>query len=500
LLKSICFKCVTHNTEDRENRTQELGLNVPSGPWGSFIEKAGTFMTKTEEHALQGVNPGGYYQATWCRDASYILMDWALTGNLVAALRQLYLIWSHQIEPGKEKLVYGRGSPEMKFMPEEAKEDKQKEFSGGLPTTIYQAGFSEVYGQYPGIDSTALMISTTARILNRALKQRASLGDSLISTTASEHSADYVSGLLSKLGITDPTRAIDFLVPRMLKAVDYLAGRDVDNDGLLEQNHNEDWMDTVLRAGKIVYSQACWILALKNLAALLVTIGRQDAANRIRSMADSAIQAVDDKLWSEEDGAYIDIQETHHIGGPYRTLTQDVSLYLVALSEKSRKDNLPDSKEAGSPPSLKEGEQELVKKANDDRDRHFIRANSTLDALKARTWKEKWPLVTEVELKSTGPWVLKPYQYHNLTFWPWSTGIEMLARSRFDRVEDCNWLLSTLTSEAHLHIHAFYEWVNPITDEGNGAFPFRTGISAVRVAIIDIFNNIRSIPAAAEGV
>jgi glycogen debranching enzyme len=450
-------------------------------------------MTKTEEHVLQGVNPGGYYQAIWCRDASYILRDWNLSGNMTAALQQLYLIWSHQIETGKEKLVYGRGSPEMKFLCEEAKEDMQKEFAGALPTTIYQAGFSEVYGQNPDIDSTALMVTTTARILNRALKKHeaSAFNTPSVSATASEHSADYVSGLLLKLGITDPTKAIDFLVPKMLKAVDYLQSRDIDNDGLLEQNHNEDWMDTVLRAGKIVYSQACWILALKNLAALLASIERQEAANKIRSKANRAIQAVEEKLWSEEDGAYIDIQETHHIGGPYRTLTQDVSLYLVALSEKSKKDSLPDSREEQIPP-LNEGERDQARKGDDDRNMHLNRANKTLDALKGRTWKEKWPLTTEAELKSTGPWVLKPYQYHNLTFWPWTTGIEMLARSRFDRVEECNYLLSTLTSESKLHMHTLYEWVNPITNEGNGAFPFRTGVSSVRVATIDIFNNIRT--------
>ena len=460
-------------------------LNPPPGPWSSFVAKADVFMTKTLEHVLQGINPGGYYQAIWCRDASYILRNWDLSGDVTATLQQLYLIWSHQIEPDREKLVYGRGSPEMKFMSEEAKEEKQKEFAGALPTSIYQAGFSEVYGQNPDIDSTALMISATASILDRALKKHpmSDSNSSLASTIASENSSDYVSSLLLKLGITDPTKAIDFLVPKMLKAIDYLQKRDVDNDGLLEQNHNEDWMDTVLRAGKIVYSQACWILALKNLTALLVTIGRQDTADRMRKMTDRAIQAVEDRLWSEEDGAYIDIQETHHIGGPYRTLTQDVSLYLVALSENSSKDNLPDNSK---------GEEKQIKKADFDRETHITRANKTLDALKNRTWKEKWPLVTEVLLKATGPWTLKPYQYHNYTFWPWTTGIEMLARSRFDRVEECNLLLSTLTSESTLDMHAFYEWVNPITGEGSGAFPFRTGISAVRVAIVDIFKNIRT--------
>jgi glycogen debranching enzyme len=453
--------------------------NIPTGPWGSFVAKADTFMVKTDEHALQGVNPGGYYQAIWCRDASYILRDWTLTGNIAAALQQLYLIWSHQIEPGREKLVYGRGSPEMKFMSEEAKEDKQKEFAGALPTTIYQAGFSEIYAQNPDIDSTALMISTTAWILNKSLEHNyLSSGSSMVSTTASEHSADYVSGLLLKLGITDPTKAIDFLVPKMMRAVDYLESRDIDNDVLLEQNHNEDWMDTVLRAGKIVYSQACWILALKILSSLLVTIGKQNESDRIKRMAEKAIQAVNQILWSEEDGAYIDIQETHHIGGPYRTLTQDVSMYLVAISENSPRENFTNKRE-----------QSLPSEKTEDQSVH--RANRTLDALKKRVWKEKWPLVTEVELKSTGPWILKPYQYHNSTFWPWTTGIEMLARSRFDRIEECNLLLSKLTSESNLHMFTFYEWVNPITDEGNGAFPFRTGISAVRISVVDIFNNIR---------
>jgi glycogen debranching enzyme len=387
-------------------------------------------------------------------------------------------LWSHQIEPGREKLVYGRGSPDMKFLSEEAKEDKQKEFLGALPTTIYQAGFSEVYGQNPDIDSTALMLSTTAWILNNSLKRKLP-SDKLpeVSTTASKNSSDYVSALLLKLGITDARRAVDFLIPKMLRAVDYLAKRDVDSDGLLEQNHNEDWMDTVLRAGKIVYSQACWILGLKDLSDLLLAIGEQKESDKITRMTDRAVQAVEQKLWSEEDGAYIDVQETHHIGGPYRTLTQDTSLYLVAVSENSLRDNL----------TSRERDISIAKNGDENLDR----ANRALDAIKSRVWKKKWPLVTEVELKSTGPWHLKPYEYHNHTFWPWATGIEMLARSRFNRIEECNLLLSTLTSESKFHMHTFYEWINPITDEGNGAFPFRTGISAVRISVVDIYSNIR---------
>ena len=63
----------------------------------------------------------------------------------------------------------------------------------------------------------------------------------------------------------------------------------------------------------------------------------------------------------------------------------------------------------------------------------------------------------------------------------------MLARSRFNKVEGCNILLSKLASnDGHPHLHAFYEWINPINDQENGAYPFRTGISSIRIAIADI--------------
>jgi glycogen debranching enzyme len=462
----------------------------PDSSWISFADNANRFLQKTQEHVLQGINPGGIYQAIWCRDAAYILRDWFLSGNIDGTVQHIYQIWSHQIEPDREKLVYGRGSPEMKFLSEAAKVDKQKEFKGALPTTIYQAGFSEVYGQNPDIDSTALMISTSSWILTRSLKNRQSSSKTLSVSNgtiiASEHSSDYVSALLSKLEMTDPLKVTEFVIPRMLMAIEYLSGRDIDNDGLLEQNHNEDWMDTALRAGKIVYSQACWILALSNLASLLSHLGRTGESGKIVKLANRAIKAVDKNLWSEEDACYLDIQDTHHIGGPYRTLTQDVSLYLVAITENN---TVNDSFELTNKYNEEEHEQIESKKILDQNLRD--RSNLTLDAIRARAWKEKWPLVTEVELKATGPWILKPYEYHNQTFWPWTTGIEMLARSRFGRVEECNILFSKLTSEGHPHIHAFYEWVNPITDQPDGSFPFRTGISSIRTALVDILERIK---------
>ncbi len=38
----------------------------------------------------------------------------------------------------------------------------------------------------------------------------------------------------------------------------------------------------------------------------------------------------------------------------------------------------------------------------------------------------------------------------------------------------------------------FYEWMNPKTDRGEDAYPFRTGISAVRIAVFDILKSMES--------
>jgi hypothetical protein len=68
----------------------------------------------------------------------------------------------------------------------------------------------------------------------------------------------------------------------------------------------------------------------------------------------------------------------------------------------------------------------------------------------------------------------------------------MLARSRFNRGVECNTLLSKFASEGHPHIHALSEWINPITDEGSGSYPFRTGITTIRITIADILEKINN--------
>src|SRR5687767_1616069 len=117
-------------------------------PQDSFSEKANRFIESTDELVHEGINPGGHYKAVWCRDASYILRDWFLSGKIEYVVQEILFIWSHQVEAGRERIIYGRGSPEMKYLSEGAPMKIQRQFEGALPTTIFR-GFSEIYGQNP---------------------------------------------------------------------------------------------------------------------------------------------------------------------------------------------------------------------------------------------------------------------------------------------------------------------------------------------------------------
>src|SRR5919202_4223466 len=179
-------KMMSANTNKRNDYSSSsssaYSLQSQSSLVKSFTSRAHQFMKDTEQHALQGVNPGGIYQAIWCRDASFILRSWFHSGNVHEVLQNISTIWSHQIVPGKEKIIYGRGSPEMNYRPTIAKEDKQNTFKGALPTTMYQTGYTEVYGLNPDIDSTAFMISTTSWILTKILKEKTKQQQSLSSS------------------------------------------------------------------------------------------------------------------------------------------------------------------------------------------------------------------------------------------------------------------------------------------------------------------------------
>jgi hypothetical protein len=441
------------------------------GRRGKTIGNLRNFLSLTEKYTSQNTEPGDYYKAVWCRDAAYILKDQFLSGHSAAVLDQLKYIWNKQIGHNSTKLIYGRGSPKTNFTPMDAESDMTRNFYGALPTTIFD-NFSEIYALNPDIDSTALMTYVSTWILTNMIK-------------------DSMERKKVSAGVTEFT---EYLIPYLFRGIDFLTSRDEDKDGLLEQDHNEDWMDTVLRDGKVVYSQACWLMALTSFANLLFVRGKEDEAQRLQHMASQLVDSIENNMWSEEAKCYLGLKSEKSQGDDSQViLYQDIVFYVFAMTEMLPYivPNISNLRQFDVDPKYEN--RSLV----DDRKTLKIKERLilALGSLKNRTWLQDIPLVTERPLLKTGPWILQSNEYHNYTHWPWITAVELLTRFRFGQTDECNVLLSNLFNhngrkKKSNHDNIFYEWLNPTTKTGGGAYPFRTGISAYRLTSFEIMSKV----------
>ena len=445
------------------------GINVQA----KTVSSLANFLASTDKYITQSTEPGDYYRAVWCRDAAYILRDQFVTGNHIEVFSQLKHIWKNQIGSDSNNLIYGRGSPKTEFTPLKASKETIKNFCGALPTTIYD-NFSEIYALNPDIDSTALMIYVSSWILAQMINQN-------------DGKSKNKSGQTSEM--------ISFILPYLFRSVDYLLSRDEDNDGLLEQEYNEDWMDTVLRDGKVVYSQGCWLLGLAGFANLLNLVGKKEDARRIQSIAARLINSIESKMWSEKSKCYVNINSGKTTwNGSSEILYQDIIFYVFAMTEQL----IDTSLLTNNNNNLQNISPEAEKKESLNQRYYYEKIQKrmiqALESLRKRIWVKDIPLVTEKPLQKTGPWILQSNEYHNYTHWPWITAIELLTRFRFGQVSECTILLSNLLysdpNNNSNHDRIFYEWLDPRTLKGGGAYPFRTGISAFRLASFEILSKL----------
>ena len=355
-------------------------------------EKKTRFLDYATRAVRSGLTPGGGYYGIWCRDASYVVDAMIALGLTEDASRAVKRIWSSQITEEGSKLLFGRGSPERKFRVGVAKTEQLHGFRSALPTSIHQ-GFSEVYALEPDIDSTALIVSSTC-----------------------------------KLCLSSKSNALfDFVSSHLERAMQFLEKRDRDGDGLLEQGANEDWMDSVMRSGKVVYSQGVWLEALKQWSLLLRSKGRSTESDRVLDKAEDLVRKVDSSMFNGS--CYADENSEH--------TNQDVVIYINARS-------IRDS-----------------------------RADLTLETLGKRLHNSPLgPSVVSPHYSLTGPLHLKSNEYQNGAFWPWISSCEVLALSSTGRVDEALDLMWCCLEAAAL------EWIDTSDVRRSGRFPFRTGLAA----------------------
>jgi hypothetical protein len=389
------------------------------------------------------ITPGGFYTGVWCRDASYILNELMEMNKMETVGRWLEWIWKHSINDSVN-VVHGRGSPELGYRSRVADSEFRARFAGLLPSSI-QHGYIEVYGKSPDIDSTALIISVTSQFCSQAI------------------------------GST----ACDSLTGHVERAISSLRNRDVDGDQLLEQGPNEDWMDTMLRSGRVVYSQAAWGRAIIDWSKLLHKLGRSNDAEKSYQDAGNLANAINKKLWNDHSKSYSDSPEGYdeyrlesdrvyatsqsysrqrssaqQEPGQKTWLTQDASLFLLMM------DSFSEGDDGSHPGAFSNGQ-----------------GRSFLETLKVRAWKGNGSVCLDPPTSITGPFKWGSHLYQNGGFWPWISSLEILARLRYEpSSENAGELLIKSLRYCYL------EWVNPVGD-GSGAYPFRTSIAAMRIAL-----------------
>ena len=365
------------------------------------------FITQFKTQILP--DPGGYYAGgVWCRDASYILEAMTHTELAVVAKDWLQFVWANIITESSKNIILGRGSPVNGLEQRAATGDELLMFSGALPSTI-NSTHSEIYAGEPDIDSTALMVYATERVYQK----------------------------------TRDKEMLQKIMPSIDLAMEYLESRDSDGDMLLEQGPNEDWMDVMCRSGKIAYSQATWIQALKSYSNMLASVGLESVAEDVAKKSAKVSRRVNEIMWDEEMGSFTDILTND----TPKLLTQDIcSLFTLEGIDNVKK-------------------------------------RRSLATIKSRLSRSYGRAVLDPVINRQEPIKVEKYHYQNGAIWPWVTAMECIALAKTDMHDEAIELISEVIPFVN------YEWINPMTCQGGGARPFKTGIAALYLACKSVLPN-----------
>lgn len=175
----------------------------------------------------KGYYSGGIIRDVRPRDLFYIILYLLISKKVDEALYLIEYLAHHQIkEGGYIRYIHGGHSPKLGFRYEEI-DPSDSSFNGAFPTII-KKGVGLISGYYPDIDSTSLSLAAMAKTIQ----------------------------VTENKGLYERYREV------LIKGLEFLNTRDSNDDLLLEQLENEDWADSLLRNGCVLYSNATYLIAL----------------------------------------------------------------------------------------------------------------------------------------------------------------------------------------------------------------------------------------------
>lgn len=97
---------------------------------------------------------------------------------------------------------------------------------------------------------------------------------------------------------TRDTKVLKKLFSPLKKAAQWLTDQDHDHDDLVESGFLSDWMDSVLKRGKIFYLNICYWQALKSMAKIYSRLEELNSARKFRAMSELTRQKINQVFWN----------------------------------------------------------------------------------------------------------------------------------------------------------------------------------------------------------
>jgi glycogen debranching enzyme len=121
----------------------------------------------------------------------------------------------------------------------------------------------------------------------------------------------------------------------MDRAVAWLAARDHDGDGLVENGYLAGWMDSVLKKDKVFYLNVVYLEGLRACAEVKQWLGHSQDAQRLRQQADRVARRLREVFWTGE--YFADWVRGHRRGGFSSDGHVLAILWGIADAEESRR-------------------------------------------------------------------------------------------------------------------------------------------------------------------
>ncbi|MDJ0269589.1 MAG: hypothetical protein NXY59_03385 [Aigarchaeota archaeon] len=232
--------------------------------------------------------------------------------------------------------------------------------------------------------------------------------------------------------VDSPTKRSE-LLPLVENAATALLNKDVDGDMVLEQGPNEDWMDTAYRYGKVLYSNVCWLSALRSLAE--VDGKREEWYDVYRETRKAVVKTF--KLDSSEPVGVVGL----------RAYKKHVWQDTVLAAEHVESEDIV---------------KQLSKKLDDKIGPRVVHPQLPISSWRSRKWGT----------------------YHNGAFWPWFSSMHALVLNRLGFIEESWRIMRSVVK------YCLYEWVNPDNESGRGPKPFRTGCATALAVLAELHDGV----------